>query len=95
MNQILFLSFIFIFFALLILIIKPNLLFVLFALEIILLGVNLNFIFASIILDDFLGQFISLVLFSMAALDTSIGLIIILNYYNIRYYFSTLQTIKG
>jgi len=81
----------------LILLIKPNLLFVLFALEIILLGVNLNFICASIILDDFMGQFLSLILFSMAALDTSVGLVIILNYYNIRYYYHTdsLPAIKG
>lgn len=85
MNQILFLSFLFIFFAILIILVKPNLLFILFALEIILLGINLNFIFASLFLDDFLGQYIALILFSVAALDTAVGLVIILNYYNLRY----------
>jgi NADH-quinone oxidoreductase subunit K len=95
MNQILFVSFMFIVFAFLILLIKPNLLFILFALEIILLGVNLNFICASFLLDDFMGQFLSLILFSLAAVDTSIGLVIILNYYNHRYYYNAIQNIKG
>jgi NADH:ubiquinone oxidoreductase subunit K len=80
--MILFLSFLFLIFAFLILILKPNLIFILFALELILLGININFIFASIILDDFLGQYITLILFSVAALDTCLGLIIIFNYYN-------------
>ena len=52
--------------------------------EIILLGVNLNFIMASIVLDDFLGKYISLLLFSVAALDTSVGLILLLNYYGLH-----------
>jgi NADH-quinone oxidoreductase subunit K len=94
-NQVLFLSFLFVFFSILILILKPNLLFVLFALEIILLGVNINFVFASIFLDDFLGQYITLILFSVAALDTSIGLVIILNYYNLRYVSQVNYNIKG
>ena len=85
-------SFLFIIFALLIFLLKPNLIYVLFALEIWLLGINLNFIFGSLILDDFLGQYIALILFSIAALDTSVGLIIILNYYNIR---SPVHNIKG
>jgi len=85
----------FVIFAVLILILKPNLLFVLFALEIILLGVNVNFIFASIFLDDFLGQYLALILFSVAALDTSVGLIIILNYYNQHYVKTATYNIKG
>lgn len=90
MISIYFLSFLFLLFAFLIFLTKPNLLFILFALEIILLGINTNFIFGSIFLDDFLGSYMALILFSVAALDTSIGLVIILNYYNIR----TLQTIN-
>jgi len=95
MLSILFLSAIFIIFAILILILKPNLLFLLFALEIILLGINVNFIFASIMLDDFLGQYVSLILFSVAALDTSVGLIIILNYYNLHNVHRIISNIKG
>jgi len=82
--QVLFLSFLFLFFALLILMLKPNLLFILFALELILIGININFVFGSIVLDDFLGQYIALCLFSIAALDTSVGLVIILTYYNLH-----------
>jgi len=85
----------FVIFAVLILILKPNLLFVLFALEIILLGVNSNFILASIFLDDFLGQYLALILFSVAALDTSVGLIIILNYYNLHNLARNAVSIKG
>lgn len=88
-------SFIFVFFAFLIIILKPNLLFVLFALEIILLGVNTNFVIGSVILDDGLGKYISLILFSVAALDTSIGLILLLHYYNLRDISLKQITIKG
>lgn len=95
MQHTLFLSFMFMVFAVLILMLKPNLLFVLFALEIILVGVNINFIFASIILDDFLGQYLTLILFSVAALDTSVGLVVILNYYNMHYIGKTVYNIKG
>jgi NADH-quinone oxidoreductase subunit K len=95
MLSILLLSSIFIIFALFILVLKPNLLFLLFALEIIFLGVNINFIFASLLLDDVLGQYISLILFSVAALDTSVGLIIILNYYNLHNVTNIVSNIKG
>lgn len=89
------LSSLFIIFALMIITLKPNLLFVLFALEIILLGVNINFIMASIVLDDFLGKYITLILFSVAALDTSIGLILLLNYYGLHSIIRTNVNIKG
>src|SRR5271163_4760682 len=71
-------------FSFMIIILKPNLLFVLFALEILLLGVNINFIMGSLFLDDALGKFITLILFSVAALDTAVGLIILINYYGLH-----------
>jgi NADH-quinone oxidoreductase subunit K len=89
------LSTLFIVFAFMIIIAKPNLLFVLFALEIILLGVNINFILASIVLDDFLGKYITLILFSVAALDTSVGLILLLNYYGLHSITRITTNIKG
>jgi NADH-quinone oxidoreductase subunit K len=91
----LFLSTLFIIFAFMIIISKPNLLFVLFALEIILLGVNINFIMASLVLDDFLGKYITLILFSVAALDTSVGLILLLNYYGLHNITRITTNIKG
>jgi len=83
------------FFALLILLLKANLLFLLFALELILLSVNLNFIFASLFLDDFLGETVALLLFSLAALDTSFGLVVLFNYYNLRFVNLTNFNIKS
>jgi len=91
----LFLSGMFILFAFMIIILKPNLLFVLFALEIILLGININFIMASVVLDDFLGKYITLLLFSVAALDTSIGLILLLHYYGLHNITRISTNIKG
>jgi NADH-quinone oxidoreductase subunit K len=91
----LFLSTLFIAFAFMIIISKPNLLFVLFALEIILLGVNINFVLASLVLDDFLGKYITLILFSVAALDTSVGLILLLNYYGLHSVTHITTNIKG
>lgn len=84
MISALLLSTMFIIFALIIITLKPNLLFVLFALEIMLLGVNMNFIIGSLLIDDALGKYLSLILFSVAALDTSVGLIILLNYYSLH-----------
>jgi len=77
-------SLLFVMFALAIFIARPSLIYVLFALEIWLLGISLNFILGSLLLDDLLGQFIALILFAIAALDTSVGLVIILNYYNLH-----------
>jgi len=78
------LSFLLFFIALIILVVKANFIFVLFALELILLAVNMNFVLASLLLDDFLGQSISLLLFSLAATDTSVGLVLLLNFYQHR-----------
>ena len=84
MIGVLWLSLLFLVFAILLIILKQNLLFLLFSLEILLLGANINFIFGSQLIDDFLGKFLSLILFSVAALDTSVGLIILLNFYAIH-----------
>lgn len=95
MLSILLLSGTFTIVALAILLFKPNLLFLLFALEIFLLGININFVLGSIMLDDFMGQYITLILFSIAALDTSVGLIIILNYYSLHSIRHVIKNIKG
>ena len=71
-------------FGFMIILLKPNLLFLLFALEIILLGINFNFLLSALLLDDALGKYITLILFSVAALDSAVGLIILLNYYGLH-----------
>lgn len=88
-------SILFVIFALLIIVFKPNFLFVLFALEIILLGINLNFVLASFLHQDFFGYYITLLLFSVASLDSSVGLIILLEYYKLFYISKTIGLIKG
>jgi NADH:ubiquinone oxidoreductase subunit K len=63
---------------------KPSLIFLLFGLELVFLSINLIFIQASINHDSIQGHVISLILFALAAVDASIGLIIILDYYNLN-----------
>lgn len=70
--------------ASLVLVTKANFIFVLFALEIMLLAVNVNFLCSALLFQDFLGQTIGLALFSLAATDTALGLALLLNYYNLR-----------
>jgi len=71
-------------FALMFLILKPSVLYVLFALEIIVIASNFLFIEGSLLMDDLSGQGIALILLSAAAVDTSVGLIIILNFFSIH-----------
>jgi NADH-quinone oxidoreductase subunit K len=61
-----------------------NTLIILLGLEIILLSLNLNFIFSSIYLDDLYGQYFSLLILTIAAAESAIGLAIIIVYYRIR-----------
>ena len=48
-----------------------------------LLGLNLNFIFYSIYLDDLVGQIFSLVILTVAAAESSIGLAILMIHYRL------------
>jgi NADH-quinone oxidoreductase subunit K len=57
---------------------------ILISLELILLSVNMNFIIFSLILDDMLGQIYALLVLTLAAAESSIGLAIIIVYYRLR-----------
>lgn len=57
---------------------------ILISLELIILSININFIVGSCFFDDLLGQIYSLVILSIAASETSIGLAIIVVYYRLR-----------
>ena len=48
------------------------------------LSININFIVISCYLDDLLGQIYSLLILTVAAAETSIGLAIIIVYYRLR-----------
>jgi len=57
---------------------------ILISLELILLSINMNFIIFSLILDDMLGQIYALLVLTLAAAESSIGLAIIIVYYRLR-----------
>lgn len=63
---------------------KKNILVMLMSLEIMFLSVSFNFIFFSIYLDDIMGQIFSLLILTVAAAESSIGLAILVVYYRIR-----------
>jgi NADH-quinone oxidoreductase subunit K len=57
---------------------------ILISLELILLSINMNFIVFSCYLDDMLGQIYALLVLTLAAAESSIGLAIIIVYYRLR-----------
>lgn len=63
---------------------QKNILVMLMTLEIMFLSVSLNLIAASIYLDDIAGQILSLLVLTVAAAESSIGLAILVVYYRIR-----------
>lgn len=63
---------------------RYNYILILLSFELILIGFSILFLYYSIIFDDFLGSFFTLILFSSGALDTAIGLTILIFYW--RYY---------
>lgn|SRR5690606_17500753 len=60
---------------------SKNLITVLLSIEILLLSINLNFIIFSIYLDDLLGQIYALLIITVAAAESAIGLAILVIYY--------------
>jgi NADH-quinone oxidoreductase subunit K len=63
---------------------RKNIIGTLMAIEIMLLGVNLNFIGCSLYLDDIFGQIFALLVITVAAAESSIGLAILVSYARIR-----------
>jgi NADH-quinone oxidoreductase subunit K len=57
---------------------------ILISLELLLLAINLNFVVFSCFLDDFIGQIYALLVLTVAAAESSIGLAIIVVYYRLR-----------
>jgi NADH-quinone oxidoreductase subunit K len=54
------------------------------AVELMLLAINFNFIIFSVFLDDILGQLFALLVLTVAAAESAIGLAILVIYYRIR-----------
>jgi NADH-quinone oxidoreductase subunit K len=54
------------------------------SIELMLLAINFNFIVFSVFLDDVLGQLFALLVLTVAAAESAIGLAILVVYYRIR-----------
>ena len=60
---------------------KRNIIVILMCIELVLLAVNFNFIIFSVYLDDIMGQIFTLLVLTVAAAESSIGLAILVMYY--------------
>lgn len=60
---------------------KRNLIIILMSIELVLLAINFNFIVFSVYLDDMMGQIFTLLILTVAAAESSIGLAILVLYY--------------
>nr|YP_010395120.1 NADH dehydrogenase subunit 4L [Grateloupia elliptica]YP_010921943.1 NADH dehydrogenase subunit 4L [Grateloupia turuturu]YP_010986441.1 NADH dehydrogenase subunit 4L [Pachymeniopsis lanceolata]UQJ72561.1 NADH dehydrogenase subunit 4L [Grateloupia elliptica]UYI31699.1 NADH dehydrogenase subunit 4L [Grateloupia elliptica]WIM51249.1 NADH dehydrogenase subunit 4L [Grateloupia turuturu]WOL37409.1 NADH dehydrogenase subunit 4L [Pachymeniopsis lanceolata] len=63
---------------------QKNILVMLMSLEMMFLAVSFNLTFLSLYLDDITGQIFSLLILTVAAAESSIGLAILVVYYRIR-----------
>ena len=63
---------------------KKNILVMLMSLEILFLSTSFFFIFSSIYLDDVIGQIFAILILTVAASESAIGLAILVIYYRIR-----------
>nr|AST08907.1 NADH dehydrogenase subunit 4L [Micractinium conductrix] len=63
---------------------RKNILVMLMSIELMLLAVNLNFLVFSVYLDDLLGQLFALLILTVAAAESAIGLALLVVYYRIR-----------
>jgi NADH-quinone oxidoreductase subunit K len=63
---------------------RKNILLLLMSIELMLLAINFNFIIFSVFLDDLLGQLFALLVLTVAAAESAIGLAILVVYYRIR-----------
>nr|YP_010619981.1 NADH dehydrogenase subunit 4L [Tayloriella tenebrosa]WAX03994.1 NADH dehydrogenase subunit 4L [Tayloriella tenebrosa] len=64
---------------------QKNILIMLMSLEMLFLSVSFNLIYSSFYLDDIAGQIFSLLILTVAAAESSIGLAILVIYYRIRH----------
>lgn len=63
---------------------RKHIILILISLELVLLSINVNFVVYSIFLDDILGQIYALLVLTVAAAESSIGLAILIVYYRLR-----------
>jgi NADH-quinone oxidoreductase subunit K len=63
---------------------RKNIIVMLMSIELMLLAVNLNFLIFSVYLDDLVGQVFALIILTVAAAESAIGLALLVVYYRIR-----------
>ena len=63
---------------------RKNVLTVIICIELILLSINLNLLMSAFYLDDILGQIFVIMILTVAAAESSIGLAILIIYYRLR-----------
>jgi NADH-quinone oxidoreductase subunit K len=63
---------------------RKNIIVMLMSIELMLLAVNLNFIIFSVYLDDVMGQLFEILILTVAAAESAIGLAILVVYYRVR-----------
>ena len=63
---------------------RKNIIIMLMSIELMLLAVNLNFLIFSVYLDDLMGQLFALLILTVAAAESAIGLALLVVYYRIR-----------
>lgn len=78
-------------------ILKQNFLMYFIGLELIVLGINLQVIYTSLNIDNSKGLFLAVILLAIAAIDTAIGLSLLIKYFNItgRIEINSLTMLKG
>lgn len=63
---------------------RKNILIILMSIELMLLAINLNFVLFSNVMDDLIGQLFALIILTVAAAESAIGLAILVIYYRLR-----------
>jgi len=63
---------------------RKNILVMLMSIELMLLAVNFNLIVFSVYLDDIMGQIFALLVLTVAAAESAIGLALLVVYYRVR-----------
>jgi len=62
---------------------RQNIIIVLMSIELLLLSINLNFIYFSVFIDDVIGQIFALLILTVAAAESAIGLAILILFFKI------------
>jgi NADH-quinone oxidoreductase subunit K len=63
---------------------RKNIIIILMSIELMILAVNLNLLFFSVHIDDLLGQLFALLVLTVAAAESAIGLALLVVYYRVR-----------